>query len=58
MKILFSDYPALELGNYMPGGGFLNSRLSTRIRQKEGLSYGVGSQLSVSSLDQAGAFTG
>ena len=31
------------LGNYMLGGGFLNSRLATRIRQKEGLSYGVGS---------------
>ena len=52
------DYPALELGNYMLGGGFLNSRLSTRIRQKEGLSYGVGSQLAVSAQDQAGAFSG
>ncbi len=29
----------------MLGGGFLNSRLAVRIRQKEGLSYGVGSQL-------------
>src|SRR5262249_55000906 len=37
------DYPALLLGNYMLGGGFLNSRLAVRIRQKEGLSYGVGS---------------
>jgi zinc protease len=51
------DYPALVLGNYMLGGGFLNSRLAARIRQKEGLSYGVGSQLSASSLDQSGAFT-
>lgn len=31
------DYPALVLGNYMLGGGFLNSRLATRIRQKAGL---------------------
>ena len=38
------DYPALVLGNYMLGGGFLNSRLAVRIRQKDGLSYGVGSQ--------------
>jgi zinc protease len=38
-----ADYPALVLGNFMTGGGFLNSRLTTRIRQKEGLSYGVGS---------------
>jgi zinc protease len=50
------DYPALVLGNYMLGGGFLNSRLATRIRQKEGLSYGVGSQLSASSLDKTGSF--
>jgi zinc protease len=50
------DYPALVLGNYMLGGGFLNSRLATRIRQKEGISYGVGSQLSASPLDKAGSF--
>jgi zinc protease len=50
------DYPALVLANYMLGGGFLNSRLATRIRQKEGLSYGVGSQFSASSLDKAGSF--
>lgn len=41
------DYPALTLANYMLGGGFLNSRLATRIRVKDGLSYGIGSQLSV-----------
>jgi zinc protease len=50
------DYPALVLANYMIGGGFLNSRLAVRIRQKEGLSYGVGSQLQASSLDRQGAF--
>jgi zinc protease len=50
------DYAALALGNYMLGGGFLNSRLATRIRQKEGLSYGVGSQFSASSLDESGSF--
>lgn len=50
------DYPALVLGNFMLGGGFLNSRLATRIRQKEGLSYGVGSQLSAGSLDNIGTF--
>ncbi len=51
------DYPALVLGNYMLGGGFLNSRLAVRIRQKDGLSYGVGSQFQASPLDKAGAFT-
>jgi len=50
------DYPALVLGNYMIGGGFLNSRLAARIRQKEGLSYGVGSQLQASPLDKSGGF--
>jgi zinc protease len=50
------DYPALVLGNYMLGGGFLNSRLASRIRQKEGLSYGVGSQFQASALDRSGSF--
>jgi zinc protease len=50
------DYPALVLGNYILGGGFLNSRLAVRIRQKEGLSYGVGSVVNASSLDKDGAF--
>jgi zinc protease len=51
------DYPALILGNYILGGGILNSRLSTRIRQKEGLSYSVGSSLNAGSLDRNGGFT-
>ena len=41
----------------MLGGGFLNSRLASRIRGKEGLSYGVGSRLNASSLDESGSFT-
>jgi zinc protease len=52
------DYPALVLGNYMLGGGFLNSRLATRIRQEEGLSYGVGSQFFASAVDRYGQFFG
>ncbi len=51
------DYPALLLGNYMLGGGFLSSRLASRIRQKEGLSYGVGSGIQISALDESGRFT-
>ena len=50
-----ADYPALVLMNYMMGGGAgLNSRLAERIRQKEGLSYGVGSGLSINTLDRDG----
>ncbi len=51
-------YPALLLGNEILGGGILNSRLATRIRQKEGISYGVGSFLSASSEDRNGRFIG
>src|SRR5687767_5324338 len=51
------DYAALLLGNYMLGGGFLNSRLAARIRGKDGLSYGVGSGITISSLDEWGRFT-
>jgi zinc protease len=51
------NYPALELGSYLLGGGFLNSRLATRIRQKDGLSYGIGAWLEADSLDRLGAFT-
>jgi zinc protease len=50
------DYPSLVLGNYMLGGGFLNSRLAVRIRQKDGLSYGVGSQFNAGTLDNVGSF--
>jgi zinc protease len=50
------DYPALVLGNYILGNSD-NSRLRMRIRVKEGLSYGVGSRILVSSLDKSGTFT-
>ena len=50
-------FAALSLANYMFGGGAgLNARLAKRIRGKEGLSYGVGTSLSVSSFDTRGVF--
>jgi zinc protease len=51
-------YPALILGNEVLGGGFLNSRLASRIRQKDGISYGVGSFVNISSEDRDGRFIG
>ncbi|CAN7521888.1 M16 family metallopeptidase [Massilia sp. LjRoot122] len=51
------DYPALMLANYAFGEGGLKSRLMDRIRQKEGLSYGGGSDLSAGDLDRAGSFS-
>ncbi|MBD8531979.1 MULTISPECIES: pitrilysin family protein [unclassified Massilia] len=50
------DYPALMLANYIFGEGGLRSRLMDRIRQKDGLSYGGGSQLDAGDLDRAGTF--
>ncbi|NOX54218.1 MAG: insulinase family protein [Planctomycetes bacterium] len=50
------DYPSLVLGNFILGGSTLSSRLGDRIRQREGLSYGVGSGLRTSSLDRRTLF--
>jgi zinc protease len=44
-------YPALLIGNYIAGGGSLSSRLGDRVRQKDGLSYTIGSQFNASSQD-------
>ncbi len=46
------DYPAMVMLDEMLGsGGFLTARLQTRLREKEGISYTVGSQLSVSPIE-------
>jgi len=52
------DYPALLMGNYMLGGGAINSRIANRLRQKDGLSYGAGSQFSAGTLDAVGQWAG
>jgi zinc protease len=50
------DYAAVTLGGYIFGGG-MNSRLFKRVRQKDGLSYAVGSNINASALDKSGGFT-
>lgn len=50
------DYPAMTLATTMLGGGFLNSRLATRLRQQEGVSYGVRSYFSAQALDKVAEF--
>jgi len=50
------DYAAFVVANNILGGGFLNSRLAGRIRQKDGLSYGVGSGFNAGSIDESGTF--
>ena len=49
------DYPALVLGNYLIGGSS-TARLAARIREKDGISYSVGSFLNAGSLDRKGSF--
>ncbi|MEP6943668.1 MAG: pitrilysin family protein [Betaproteobacteria bacterium] len=44
------DYPALLVANHLLGGS-ANSRLHKRIRQQDGLSYGIGTQMRVSSFE-------
>lgn len=51
MKDDDADYPALVAANFILGGGTLSSRLGNRLRQKEGLSYGAGSNFSADPLD-------
>jgi zinc protease len=50
-----ADYPALTLAAHVLGGGTFDSRLMGRLRQKEGLSYGVGAGLAASAFEPAGA---
>ena len=45
-------YPALIMGNTILGGSTLASRLGNRVRQDEGLSYGVSSSFAASPIDE------
>jgi zinc protease len=47
------EFVPLQLANRVLGGG-VKSRLLDRLRQKDGLSYGAGSQLSASSFEPSG----
>ncbi len=51
------DMPGMTLANYILGGS-AGSRLFTRIRSKEGLSYGAGSQFRPSTDDDGSLFVG
>ena len=50
------QWEAMFIGNNILGGGALANRLGERVRQKEGLSYGIGSSFSAGSLDETGSF--
>jgi zinc protease len=51
------EFAALRLGNFIFGGGSLVSRLGYRIREKDGLSYGVSSTFAAPPLDADARFT-
>ena len=50
------DYAAMTLAGYILGSG-MNSRLFSRIRGEEGLSYGVGGQFGIPTEDDGASFT-
>ena len=50
------DFPGLLVGNYIFVRG-TSSRLGDRVRQQEGLSYGVGSSLDAHPIDERTSFT-
>lgn len=49
------DHPSLVMGFYLLGEGF-SSRLVKRIREQEGLSYGVGGSFEAHPIDQLATF--
>ncbi len=50
------DFASLMLADHMFGGSGLSSRLAEKVRQKEGLSYSIGSQLGAGQIDRAGSY--
>jgi zinc protease len=51
------EFAALEIGNFVLGGGSLSSRLADRVRQQEGLSYGIASGITGRHRDKRTDFT-
>ncbi|MEL6812417.1 MAG: pitrilysin family protein [Bacteroidota bacterium] len=46
------DFAALQVAGSIFGGGFLNSRIADRLRQKDGVSYGAGGGVQVDDSDK------
>lgn len=52
------DYPAMTIADEMLGsGGFLTARIPTRLREKEGISYGAGSFINIPYDNDAAVWT-
>ena len=54
---LNADFQALVVAMHILGDGPLDSRLARRVRQQEGLSYGIGASLDVPFFGDAAEFT-
>lgn len=52
-----ADYAAMAVAVHVFGGGALESRLSTRVRQQEGLSYGISANLGAPYFGDEAALT-
>ncbi|MGV3485314.1 MAG: M16 family metallopeptidase, partial [Planctomycetaceae bacterium] len=50
-------FAALEIGNFILGGGTLSSRLGDRVRQQDGLSYGIRSGVTARHRDSRTDYT-
>lgn len=50
-----ADAVPLMLANYILGGSGLQSRITDRLRQKDGISYGAGSRLAASDYEKNGS---
>jgi zinc protease len=50
------SFAPFSIANTILGGGVLNSRLATRIREKDGLSYNVSSSIAADPWDASGIF--
>jgi zinc protease len=58
MKDSDPDYAAMMMADYLLGGGFMNGRIPSRLREKEGLSYGAGTFFRAPSLDDGAVLAG
>ncbi|HXB35554.1 MAG TPA: pitrilysin family protein [Puia sp.] len=57
LKETDADYVALDMANEMlGGGGFLSSRIPSRLRENEGMSYGAGTVVNASYLYPVGSW--
>jgi zinc protease len=52
------DFPSMVMADFMLGGGFLNGRVTQRLREKDGLSYGAGTEFLANGFDDNGALVG